>query len=93
MSGRLLRKVLKEHEQNKKQVGDVISEELQENPVDDESDSDPHPINPFDLLNDNEDDHGNDQVLLLSCVTSPHFCKFCMPKTYLDVKPVKEWIL
>ncbi|KAL2940643.1 Transcription factor 25 [Bienertia sinuspersici] len=68
MSGRLLRKVLKEQEQNKKQEGDVITEELQENLDDDEFDSDPRPINPFDLLNDDEDDHGSYQEDELSAV-------------------------
>lgn len=62
MSGRLLRKVLKEQEQNQKQESNVIAEELQENLEDDESDSDAHPINPFDLLNDDDDDDDDDHV-------------------------------
>ncbi|XP_021750834.1 transcription factor 25-like [Chenopodium quinoa] len=60
MSGRLLRKVMKEQEQSQKREGDVIEEELQEDLDDDESDSDAQPKNPFDLLND-DDDHENDQ--------------------------------
>lgn len=70
MSGRLLRKVLKEQEQiqqNQKQEDNVIAEELQENVDDDESDSDAHPKNPFDLLNDgDDDDHESEQVLFCS---------------------------
>lgn len=55
MSGRLLRKVLKEQEQSQKQEGDEITEELPESLVD-ESDSGGHTGNPFDLLNDDEDE-------------------------------------
>ena len=61
MSGRLLRKVLKEQEQSQKQEGKVIAEELPESP-DDESDSGSRVGNPFDLLNDDDEGHENDQV-------------------------------
>ncbi|XP_019107063.2 uncharacterized protein LOC104904926 [Beta vulgaris subsp. vulgaris] len=61
MSGRLLRKVLKEHEQNQKQENNVTSEELEERFDDDESDTEAQPKNPFDLLNDDDDDLGNGQ--------------------------------
>lgn len=60
MSGRLLRKVLKEQEQSQKQEGNVITEELPESP-DDESDSGGHVGNPFDLLDDDDEEHENDQ--------------------------------
>ena len=66
MSGRLLRQVLKEQEQNNKQEGIRSTEELQESIEDDEFESDARPINPFDLLNDDEVDL-EDQVLF--CTT------------------------
>jgi len=73
MSGRLLRKVLKEQEQSQKQEGNVITEELPESP-DDESDSGGHVGNPFDLLDDDDEEHENDQVLLLACATLLDLC-------------------
>lgn len=72
MSGRLLRKVLKEHEQNQKQENNVTSEELEERFDDDESDTEAQPKNPFDLLNDDDDDLGNGQVPFHSFITSQY---------------------
>lgn len=60
MSGRLLRKVLKEQEQNQYQEDNLTTEEQQTNLDDNESDSGGHSGNPFDILNHNDDDDDDD---------------------------------
>ncbi|GMH02831.1 hypothetical protein Nepgr_004670 [Nepenthes gracilis] len=61
MSGRLLRKVLKEQELNQKQADPGIKQDQQDQIVDDESDSDGDSQNPFDLLNASNDGQNIDK--------------------------------
>ncbi|GAB2291721.1 hypothetical protein Dimus_025972 [Dionaea muscipula] len=61
MSARLLRKVLKEQELNKKQADCDGKQEEQDEVEDEESDSGGHSQNIFDLLNANDDDQDLDE--------------------------------
>ncbi|KAL9238297.1 hypothetical protein vseg_012735 [Gypsophila vaccaria] len=61
MSARLYRKVLKEQEETKKAEANVTPDDLQDDIEEDEYDSGAPSVNPFDLLNDNDDNHESDQ--------------------------------
>ncbi|GAB4852846.1 hypothetical protein Ancab_017042 [Ancistrocladus abbreviatus] len=61
MSARLLRKVLQEQEQNQKQTDWDIEQDQQSQVEDDESDTGGHSLNPFDLLNANDEERDLDQ--------------------------------
>lgn len=63
MSGRLLKKVLKEHEESK-QRNHHEEEETEEEEEEDENLGDRSSINPFDLLNEGDEDPDSDKVSL-----------------------------